>query len=118
MGKLYIKAKEPCIRDDGMGTIVKMSHTEFYGNPRFKRIDPKTGKAVDAPRTANPNKIFEVPNSVYWTNNLLDRPDAINPTMRAVFTMASKSEENAFLAKKKPKGKAVKESEVEEINET
>ena len=66
MATIYVKAVEPCIFEDGLGNVVDMSHTEFYGKKRWTGIDPETGEEVEKDRKANPEKVFEVVDSKYW----------------------------------------------------
>jgi hypothetical protein len=73
MAKIYVKAVEPCIFDDREGNVVDMSHTEFYGNARWKGLDPVTGEDISGPRKANPDKIFEVTDSKYWLDLITDK---------------------------------------------
>jgi len=117
MGKLYVKALEPCIFDDEKGNVIDMSHVEFSGMKRWKSLNPDTGKVEVSERKANPNKVFEVPDSGYWANKLLSNPD--RPLMPATLKMASEKERSAFLRAKNPKGKeTVEKPEVEENDET
>ena len=66
MAEIFVKATEPCIYEDGLGNVVDMSNTEFYGDENWQGIDPKTKQDVSKPRKANPGKIFKVVDSKYW----------------------------------------------------
>jgi len=117
MGKLYVKALEPCDFNDEKGNVIDMSVVEFYGDPRWKSFNPETAEVEISVRKPNPNKVFEVPDTGYWTNKLINNPD--RPLMPATLKLASQAEQDKFLRDKNPKKKVVvKESESEENDET
>ena len=66
MGNIYVKSVEPCIWEDGLGNVVDMSNTEFYGDELYSIIDKKTGVKTYSVRKANPDRVFQVVDSEYW----------------------------------------------------